>query len=92
MNKLIDEIRRDIEYLYEKHDLLVRGIQVSHLTYINIQDSIIRDMSTGRAFYNYINMKPLTMDDIPVIICDDIRGDYELMVSIPSYRLGEKDE
>lgn len=81
---LIDEIREDVDTLYNEHNLLVKVIQVSQSMYIEIQRYIM-DLMISKNLSNYIPKEPIEIDGIPVVINADI-GDYELVVSIPSYR------
>ena len=83
---LIDEIREDVDTLYNEHNLLVKVIQVSQSVYIEIQRYVM-DLMISKNLSNYIPKEPIEIDGIPVVINADYGNyDYELVVSIPSYR------
>lgn len=84
INDFIQEIRNNIDFLYMKHSLLVKVIQVSQQIYIEIQRNIIQLATKNICDFKYKEL--IEIDGIPVVINDDISGwDYELVVSIPSY-------
>ena len=84
MDKFIEEIRNNIDFLYMKHNLLVRVIQVSQSIYIELQRNIIELATKNICDLKY--KEPLEIDGIPVVINNDV-STYELVVSIPQYRL-----
>ena len=84
INDFINEIRDNIDFLYMKHNLMVRAIQVSSQIYIQIQRDIIKLAEKNICVVKC--KEPIEIDGIPVVINDDIAScDYELVVSIPSF-------
>lgn len=85
INDFIEEIRINIDFLYMEHSLMVKGVQVSQQFYIEMQRNIIQLATRNICDFKYKEL--IEIDGIPVIINDDLGSyDYELVVSIPSYK------
>lgn len=89
IDKFIDEIRENIDFLYEKYDLFVEAIEVSSFLYIEIQRNILQLIEKNICVFHYT--EPLQIDNIPIVINKDLNNyGYKLLVSIPSYKFNYK--
>lgn len=89
MEILVEKIKKDIEYLFIKHQLQVEVIKVSPLVYIELQKGIIKLINRGICYFKY--QDPLKIDGIPVVIDENIYM-YELVVNISALRLEKSDK